>query len=327
MKRVLVLGSAGFLGNHLVDRLKRDGCWVRAVDRLPVSHTLAPADDVVSTDLRFVRPNDVLFEDFEECYQLAAEVGGVGFVSDPRQDAQVLSNNMQINLNVLQACIQKQIERVFFPSSSLVYPLTSTSMLGGFVEHTVFPALPGSVYGWEKLFAEKLYQAHMEQIEVRIGRIFNAFGPGAPYDGGRESAPAALIRKALLAQNGTELEVWGDGRQERSFIYVEDAIEGMIRLMASDVSTPLNLGARRTISIFELASMIATICGRMLTIKTVEGPIGGRYCAPDITALKRALNWEPVFPLELGLVHTVRWIATQMKIYNPHDTTRLALEA
>ncbi len=202
--------------------------------------------------------------------------------------------------------------RIFFPSSCTVYgdlPYYYCS------ERWAYPAQPTSEYGWEKLYAERFYAAY--GLDIRIARIHNAFGPFAPYKGGRESVIPALIRKCLEAPNGTSIEVWGDGSQTRSFMYVDDCTEGMIRLMASDYRLPVNLGSYRPITIRDLAPMIATICGKLLEFKYVEGPTGVQHQCSDNTLIKKVLGWGPVFPLELGIVHTTRWIATQLKLFNP----------
>lgn len=329
MKRILVLGAAGFLGSNLVKRLKKDGHYVRGIDRKMPEFEKSPADEFLTFDLR--QRSDTLFESFDEVYQLAAEVGGLGYIMNQDNDAEMLHNSMQINISVLQTCrFLNPPPKIFFASSACVYPSLSSydsyrdivPPSQGCRESDAYPAHPGNEYAWEKLFSERLYDAYARNygLQVRIGRFHNTFGPLGTYKGGREKAPAALIRKVLEATNGTSIDIWGDGTATRSFMYVDDAVEGMIRLMASDFQGPVNIGSSRMISILALAQMIATIGGKMLEIKSTSGPVGVAGRCSDNSLIKEKLGWEPVFPLELGLVHTMRWIATQMKIFRPDGT-------
>lgn len=315
MKKCLVLGGAGFLGTNLTKRLKKDGHYVRAIDRKMPEFEKSVADEFLTFDLRNFDKS--LFEGFDEVYQLACEVGGLGYIMDRNNDAEMLHNSVCINLNVLEAARRvAPTSKIFFASSACIYPEV---IPGNTCVESDDDYVPTNAYAIEKRFSEELYDAYARNYNMRvhIARFHNFFGPLGTYKGGREKAPAALIRKVLEAQNGTAIEMWGDGSATRSFMYVDDAVEGAIRLMASDFQGPVNIGSSRLISVRALAQMIATIGGKILEIKSTDGPVGVQGRNSDNTLIKEKLGWEPVYPLELGLVHTMRWIAEQMKVIRP----------
>lgn len=329
MKRCLVLGASGQIGQHLVNRLVADGHHVIGVDRKQPEFAPSGATEFLTMDLRMVSSIDPIFTNVDECYQLAAEVGGLGYIMDQANDAAMLRNSMQINLSVLEACRVQKVPRVFFSSSACVYPdldIDSDSqhdVISSYAVHNrsacreqdAYPAHPDNEYAWEKLFAERLYDAYARNfgLQVRIGRFHNSFGALGTYKGGREKAPAAITRKVVEAEPGTSIKIWGDGSATRSFTPVGDTVEGTIRLMASDYSKPVNIGSSRLISIRDLAQMIATIGGKMLTIESEPGPVGVAGRNSDNSLIKEVLGWEPVYPLELALVFLYRWIHDQVE--------------
>jgi nucleoside-diphosphate-sugar epimerase len=281
MKTALVCGGGGFIGGHLVRRLKRDGLWVRAVDRK--HHEFAPcyADEFVLGDLRDARfCKDAIDRPFDEVYQLAAEMGGAEFVYAGRFDADILQNCMMIDLNVLTNCIARAVKRVFFASSACVYPQGNqvARETVNCAEDTVYPADPDSEYGWTKIFGEHLYLAHgrCSGLQARIARYHNIFGPEGAWNNGREKSPAALARKVAMAPDGGSIEIWGDGLQTRSFLYIDECLEGTTRLARSNWSGPVNIGSDEMVTINGLADMLMGIAGKKLTLQHVPGPLGVR---------------------------------------------------
>ena len=315
MKRTLVCGAGGFIGNHLVASLKAQGHWVTGADlHLPEFDTTA-ADQFAITDLRDAASVDTLLsQGYDEVYQLAADMGGAGFVFVGTNDWDIMTNSTAINLNILQAVRKYHVPRVFFASSACVYP--EHNQLDpdrpDCREHTAYPAAPDSEYGWEKLYAERLYQSAQRcwGLVIRIARFHNVYGPGSVFRGGREKAPAALCRKILESPDGT-VDIWGDGLQSRSFLYIDQAIEGIHRLMASDWDQPLNIGSDRRIEINALARMIARLAGRDIQIRNLPGPRGVAGRNSDNTLCQQVLNWVPDSDLEAGLQATLAWIAQQ----------------
>lgn len=318
----LVLGGAGFFGTHLVNRLKQQGHYVRMVDRKEPAFGKSQADEFLKIDLRYIRPNDWIFNDVDEVYQLAAEVGGLGYIMDHANDAAMLYNSVQINLHVLEACRYQKIPKVFFASSACVYPSITTkhrwvdhvAQATSCLESDAYPAQPDNEYAWEKLFSERLYQAYARNhpLQVRIGRMHNFYGPMGTWRGGREKAPAAICRKVAECKIGGSVEVWGDGTATRSFMYVDDAVEGAIRLMRSDFEGPVNIGSSEMTTINDLVWTIAMIAGKAVWTKHIEGPVGVQGRNSDNTLIQEKLGWQPSIPLQIGLKKTYLWIEKQV---------------
>ena len=316
-KTALVCGAGGFIGSHLVKRLKRDGFWVRGVDLKFPRYGRTPADDFVLGDLRdagFCR--QIVDRRFDEVYQLAADMGGAGFVFTGENDADIMHNSAAVNLNMVDACHRRDVRRIFYSSSACMYPeynqLDPDNPKTG--EDSAYPAAPDSEYGWEKLFSERLYLAHHRNygMEVRIARYHNIFGPEGSWHDGREKAPAALCRKVAETPEGGEIEVWGDGKQTRSFLYVDECVEGSLRLMRSDWTGPVNIGSEEMVTIDQLARTIMRIAGKSLNIHHVSGPEGVRGRNSDNRLIREKLGWEPQESLENGLRKTYPWIAEQV---------------
>ena len=317
-KTALVCGAGGFIGGHLVKRLKRDGFWVRGVDLKFHEHAETEADDFVIGDLRdphFVR--EIVDCRFDEVYQLAADMGGAGYIFTGENDANVMHNSATINLNVLDACHKRNIRRVFYSSSACMYPSYNQEDPDNpnCAEDSAYPANPDSEYGWEKLFSERLYLAYNRNhgMECRIGRYHNIFGPEGTWEGGKEKAPAALCRKVAMTENGGEIEVWGDGLQTRSFLYIDECLEGTTRLLRSNFEGPVNIGSEEMISINNLARMVIDISGKDIRITNVPGPEGVRGRNSDNRLIAETLGWAPEQPLLEGIQRTYAWIAGQVR--------------
>jgi nucleoside-diphosphate-sugar epimerase len=316
-KSALVCGAGGFIGSHLVRRLRRDGYFVRGVDIKLPEYSESDANEFVVSDLRDLTACQAVFDRrFDEVYQLAADMGGAGFVFTGQNDADILCNSARINLNVIQTCRQGDIGRIFFSSSACVYPRGNQVDADHPVtrEDSVYPADPDSDYGFEKLFAERLYLAAARNngIVVRIARYHNVFGPECAWRGGREKAPAALCRKVAEAGDRGKIEIWGDGRQTRSFLYIDECIEGTLRIMHSGVVCPVNIGSEEMITINTLAEAIAAIAGKRIRLVHVPGPQGVRGRRSDNEFAREHLEWAPSMPLASGLEATYRWIAAQL---------------
>lgn len=313
MKRCLVLGGSGFIGTHLTKRLKAEGNWVRVIDRKAPEFEPSEADEFNFLDLRAVQNNDPLFDGMDEVYQLACEVGGLGFIMDKANDAQMLYNSMKINMNVLEACRSRSVGRLFFSSSACVYHDVDTKEENAYPYH---PDAPGAnEYALEKLFAERLYDAYARayNMKIRIARYHNCYGPLGTWRGGREKAPAAICRKvAQLPQEGGGIQIWGDGLQTRSFMYVDDAVEGTLRLMRSDFQGPVNIGSSEMVTVAQLVKLVGAVAGKEVTTRTVEGPVGVNGRNSDNSLCKEKLGWEPSISLLQGLELTYPWIASQV---------------
>ena len=318
-KRALVCGAGGFIGHHLVRRLKQEGLWVRGVDLRYPRFSDTAADDFIIGDLRDQSvAGYVLDEYFDEIYQLAADMGGAGYIFTGYHDADVMHNSSSINLNVLHNACKHKNKRIFYSSSACIYPEFNQRDPNNPTcdEASAYPAAPDSEYGWEKLFSERLYLAYARnyEMDVRIARYHNIFGPEGSWNDGKEKAPAAICRKVAMAPDGGEVEIWGDGEQTRSFMYVDDCVEGLLRLMASDYSEPLNLGTDRLVTINELVDMVCQVAGKHLTKHHDLGkPQGVRGRNSDNTRLKRVLGWTPAISLHQGLAVTYRWIEGQLE--------------
>lgn len=318
MRNAMVFGAGGFIGNHLVNRLKQDGLWVRGVDVKYPEFSISGADDFVIADLRNSDIFDKLFDRrFDEVYQLAADMGGAGYLFTGENDAEVIFNSAQVNLNTAKHCTKDRVGRMLFTSSACIYPAYNQIDPDKPVcdEASAYPADPESDYGWEKLFSERLYNAFHRNhgIDVRIARYHNIFGPLGTWQGGREKAPAALSRKVAEAEDGSHIEIWGDGQQTRSFLYIDECIEGTIRLMRSDYAAPVNVGSKEMISIRALAEKIIALSGKTLAIRSVDGPQGVRGRNSDNQLIREVLGWEPKQPLARGLQQTYAWIAQQVE--------------
>ena len=315
-KTALVLGAGGFIGGHLVKRLKREGFWVRGVDLKAHDYCETHADDFAIGDLReqsFVR--SVIDRRFDEVYQLAADMGGAGYIFTGENDADIMHNSATINLNVLDACHRRTIKRVFYSSSACMYP--EHNQLDpdnpNCAEDSAYPANPDSEYGWEKLFSERLYLAYNRNhgMQNRVARYHNIFGPESTWDGGKEKAPAALCRKVATA-TGTQIEVWGDGKQTRSFLIVDECIEGTLRLLRSEFQGPVNIGSDEMVTINQLAGMVIAIAGKELSVANIPGPLGVRGRNSDNRLIRQMLGWAPSQSLQAGLQTTYAWINSQV---------------
>jgi len=317
-KRVLVTGAGGFIGSHLVDYLKKKGYWVRGVDLKYPEFSPTSADEFLIGDLRQREAADIATREMEEVYALAADMGGMGFISS--HHARILYNNALINLNTIEAARENGVSRYLYTSSACIYPehLQTDADVKPLKESDAYPAMPQDAYGWEKLISERLAIHYREDygLETRIVRFHNIFGEKGTWQGGREKAPAALCRKIAHAKltGNHEIEIWGDGEQTRSFCYINDCVEGLYRLMKSDFHEPINLGQDRMVSINELADIIAKIAGIEVRKIHVEGPQGVRGRNSDNTLLREVLNWEPQISLEEGLEKTYSWIEEQVRL-------------
>ena len=318
-KKALVLGGGGFIGNHLVRRLKAEGFWVRSVDLEYPSYAASEADDFIIGDLRErVVMRDALNGGFSEVYQLAADMGGAGFIFSGENDADIMNNSARINLNVLEEGKKDNIGRLFYSSSACIYP--SHNQLDpdnpNCAEESAYPAFPDSEYGWEKLFSERLYLTYARNygIPVRIARYHNIFGPEGAWDNGREKSPAAICRKVAEANNGQSIEIWGDGLQTRSFLYIDECLEGTTRLIRSNWAGPVNIGSAEMVTINELAQKVMSIADKTLGMRHIEGPLGVRGRNSDNALIQSKLNWTPTLSLDDGLRKTYSWIKSQVRI-------------
>lgn len=317
MKKILVCGAGGFIGGHLVNRLKTDGHWVRGVDLKENEFGNNNSDEFILGDLRDPVVAQKAVKGIDEVYQLAADMGGAGYIFTGDHDADVMNNSALCNLNVLGAAQKEGVKRIFYSSSACMYPEYNQMDPDNpkCSEDSAYPAAPDSEYGWEKLFSERLYLSYHRNygIEVRIARFHNIFGPKGTWNGGKEKAPAAMCRKAAEAEDGTSIEVWGDGKQTRSFLYIDECIEAVIRLMNSDFTGPVNIGSEEMISINDFAKMAISISGKKLDINNIPGPTGVRGRNSDNKLLSEKLNWEPSMPLLEGMKKTYQWINSQVK--------------
>jgi GDP-D-mannose 3',5'-epimerase len=316
MKKAIVLGGGGFIGSHLVKRLKREGYWVRAVDLKYPEYSKTHADDFVQGDLRSQSLCDFVFDQrFDEVYQLAADMGGAGYIFTGEHDADVMHNSAIINLNVAERCHLTKAGVVFYSSSACMYPAYNQEDPNNpkCSEDSAYPAAPDSEYGWEKLFSERLYLAYARNhgLNVRVARFHNIYGPEGSWNNGKEKAPAAICRKVAEAENGTHIEIWGDGKQTRSFLYVDECLEAVLRFVRSDFIGPLNIGSEEMISINDLARMVIGISGKNLQIKNIDGPIGVRGRNSDNKLFREKIGWESTESLKEGMRKTFSWINTQ----------------
>jgi GDP-D-mannose 3',5'-epimerase len=319
MRSALVCGAGGFIGAHLVTRLKREGFWVRGVDLKFPEYGETTADDFVIADLR--EPGNcraVIDRRFDEVYQLAADMGGAGFIFTGENDADIMHNSATINLNILDACHRRNVRRIFYSSSACMYPEHNQTDPDAPVtrEDSAYPANPDSEYGWEKLFSERLYLAYARNhgIEARIARYHNIFGPEGSWTGGREKAPAALCRKVAETPEGGTIEIWGDGRQTRSFLFVDDCLDATLRLTRSEnFAGPVNIGSEEMVTINDLARIVMDVAAKPLGIRHIPGPQGVRGRNSHNDLIREKLGWEPRLTLREGIARTYPWIARQVE--------------
>ena len=317
MKKALVCGAGGFIGSHLVKRLKKEKFWVRGVDLKYPEFGETQADDFVVGDLRdqYLCRN-VIDTRFDEVYQLAADMGGAGFVFTGENDADIMHNSAMINLNILDTCHKRNNKRIFYSSSACVYPEYNQMDPDNpkCSEDSTYPAAPDSEYGWEKLFSERLFLSYQRNhgIQVRVARYHNIFGPEGTWTGGREKAPAAMCRKVAMTPDGGEMEMWGDGKQTRSFLYIDECLEGSLRLMRSNFSGPVNIGSDEMVTINQLAEMAMSIAGKKLRIIHIPGPLGVRGRNSDNRFIYKKLRWKPTWPLRRGMAITYKWVKKQV---------------
>lgn len=316
-KTALVLGAGGFIGGHLVKRLKQEGFWVRGVDLKFNEYAETLADDFVIGDLRdqyLVR--SVVDRRFDEVYQLAADMGGAGYIFTGEHDADIMHNSATINLNVADACHKRNIRRVFYSSSACMYPQHNQLDPDNpnCSEDSAYPAAPDSEYGWEKLFSERLFLAYNRNhgMECRVARYHNIFGPEGTWDGGKEKAPAAVCRKVAQARSGGTIDIWGDGLQTRSFLYVDECLEGSLRLLRSGFEGPVNIGSEEMVTINQLVGLVADIAGKTIEINHIAGPTGVRGRNSDNRLIAEKLDWAPSMTLAAGLEKTYAWIERQV---------------
>ena len=324
-KTALVCGAGGFIGSHLVKRLKKEGYWVRGVDLKYPEFGKSSADDFVIGDLRDPAICQKILEcpagfsgEFDEVYQLAADMGGAGYVFTGDHDADIMHNSAQINLNMAHFGHKAGIKKIFYSSSACMYPARNQQDPSNPMcrEDSAYPAEPDSEYGWEKLFSERLYLSYARNygLNARIARFHNIFGPEGTWQGGREKAPAAICRKVAEARDGGEIEIWGDGLQTRSFLYIDECLEGVRRLMQSENFTgPVNIGSEEMVTINQLAEIAMEIAGKKLTIKHIPGPLGVKGRNSHNELIQKKLGWAPSQPLRSGLKKTYEWISRQVK--------------
>jgi len=338
MKTALVLGAGGFIGSHLVKRLKKEGFWVRGVDLKRPEFELTFADDFLTYDLRDPKNVEVVMRleghnglplscqyhkhpfseelHFDEVYQLAADMGGAGYIFTGNNDANVMHNSAMINLNVAEWAVKHKVKRVFYSSSACMYPEHNQldPSNPNCEESSAYPANPDSEYGWEKLFSERMFLAFARNysLEVRIARFHNIFGPQGTWKGGKEKAPAAMCRKVAETPDGGEIEVWGDGQQTRSFLYIDECVDGILKLTRSKFEGPVNIGSEEMVTINDLAKMAIDISGKNITIKNIPGPTGVRGRNSDNKLIQEKLGWIPNYPLIDGMSKTFSWINKQV---------------
>jgi nucleoside-diphosphate-sugar epimerase len=315
-ERVLVAGAGGFIGGHLVKRLKAEGFWVRGADLKKHEYSPTKADEFLVGDLCDHQVARDAVQGVDVVYQLAADMGGAGYIFTGEHDAAVMHNSASINLNILEYGCRTGVQRFFYSSSACIYPEHNQLDPDNpkCSEDSAYPAAPDSEYGWEKLFSERLYLSYMRNrgVQVRVARFHNIFGPEGTWSGGKEKAPAALCRKVAEAAAGGEIEIWGDGRQTRSFLYIDECLEGVRRLVESDFTGPVNIGSEEMVTINQLAELVMNIAGKKLSIRHIKGPLGVRGRNSDNHLIAEKLHWRPSRPLIDGLETTYAWVDQQV---------------
>ena len=315
MRKVVVTGAGGFIGHHLVKYLKQKGCWVRGVDIKHPEFEPTVADEFILADLRFFENCMRTVQGVQDVYHLAADMGGIGYITS--NHANLTRNNILIDAHMIEAARLAGVERFLYTSSACVYPsyLQNTPDVKGLREEDAIPADPEKGYGWEKLFAEQLITYYHEEfgLDVRIVRFHNIYGPLGTYEGGKEKAPAAIMRKVAEAEDGSEIEVWGDGKQTRSFCYIDDCVEGLVRIMDSGYTKPINLGTEELVTIDELVDIVCEVAGKRLHKRyNMSAPQGVRGRNSDNSKLREILGWEPRISLREGIERTYPWIWAQL---------------
>lgn len=319
MKRALVLGAGGFIGHHLVSALKTDGYFVRGVDLKKPDFGETSADEFMLRDLRDQSTySSILDIYFDEIYQLAADMGGAGYIFTGENDASIMSSSALININLLRRLSEIKTGKIFYSSSACIYPQENQEDPDEFTceESTAYPANPDSNYGWEKLFSERLFFSYAAnyKLDVSVGRYHNIYGPLCCYDGGKEKAPAAISRKVgEIADRTGEVEVWGDGKQTRSFLYIDDCIAATRKLLESNFAGPVNIGSEEKISINSLVELVGDIAGKDVSIKHVSGPQGVRGRSSDNKLIEDKLAWQPSVSLRVGMTKTYQWVEKELK--------------
>jgi len=308
------MGAGGFIGSHLVKRLKSEGYWVRGVDLKYPEYTNSLADDFIIGDLRDVTVVGQAIDPVtDEVYQLAADMGGAGYIFTGYNDAHVMHNSALINLHVVNECVAKKVGRVFYSSSACVYPERNQMDPDNpkCQEDSVYPADPDSEYGWEKLFSERLYLsfARNHNLSIRVARFHNIYGPEGAWNNGKEKAPAAICRKVAEVEDGGEIEIWGDGKQTRSFLYIDDCLDAVRLMMQNDFVGPVNIGSEEMISINEFAQLVAHISGKVIKIRNISGPTGVRGRCSDNSVIRKELGWDSKVSLRKGIEKTYGWIS------------------
>jgi GDP-D-mannose 3', 5'-epimerase len=317
MKEALVCGAGGFIGGHMVKKLKKDGFWVRGVDLKYPEFSDTTADDFVIADLREQSVcREVVDRRFDEVYQFAADMGGAGYIFTGEHDADVMHNSATINLNMVDICYKRNVKRMFYSSSACMYPAYNQLDPDNpnCAERSAYPAAPDSEYGWEKLFSEHVYLAYNRnyRMENRIARFHNIFGPEGTWTGGKEKAPAAMCRKVASAKSGDTIQIWGDGKQTRSFLLIDECIEGVLKLTRSNRTGPYNIGSEEMVTINQLTDMVMDVAGKRLNVEHIPGPLGVRGRNSDNTLIKEELGWAPSHTLREGLEKTYAWIDAQV---------------
>jgi len=318
MKTALVCGAGGFIGSHLVKELKQQGFWVRGVDLKYPEFSETAADDFIIADLRDASTcRAAVDRRFDEVYQLAADMGGAGYIFTGENDADIMHNSATINLNIVDACHKRNVKRIFYSSSACMYPEHNQEDPDNpnCRESSAYPAAPDSEYGWEKLFSERLYLAYNRNhgMQCRVARYHNIFGPEGTWTGGKEKAPAAFCRKIAEAPDGGDIQMWGDGKQTRSFLYIDECIKATLLLTRSDFEGPVNIGSEEMITINGLAEMIMRVAGKNLSIRHIPGPLGVRGRNSHNELIRQKLGWAPGEPLEEGIRKTYAWISEQVE--------------
>jgi len=318
VRKALICGAGGFIGGHLARRLKKEGFWVRGVDLQFPEYAESSADDFMIGDLRDQSICRAAVDTpFDEVYQLAADMGGAGFIFTGENDANIMHNSATINLNVLDACYKRNIRTIFYSSSACAYPAYNQEDPDNpkCSEDSAYPAAPDSEYGWEKLFSERLYLAYRRNhgLNTHIARYHNIFGPEGTWKGGREKAPAAICRKVAMANNGDAIDIWGDGKQTRSFLYIDECIEGTTRLLRSDFAGPVNIGSEEMVTIDQLVDLVADVAGKRIEKRHIDGPQGVRGRNSDNRLIREKLGWAPSKSLRDGLEKTYTWIERQVR--------------